>query len=159
MLDLFFGDGFNSISIQKKGYEFITLVFDQKFSPDILTDFLTWDYQSTFPPGYFETIAASTPCTEYSIAMTCRARDLDMADAIVRRTIDIIGYFQPRIWFIENPQTGLLKGRDFMQPYGYVDVDYCQFCDWGYQKPTRVWGPMYFQKGNLEPVMGQLVQI
>jgi hypothetical protein len=33
-----------------------------------------------------------------------------------------------------------------MQPYGYVDVHYCQFCDWGYQKPTRVWGPLYFQK-------------
>ena len=24
----------------------------------------------------------------------------------------------------------------------YVDVDYCQFSDWGYQKPTRIWGPM-----------------
>ncbi len=98
------------------------------------------------PPGYFETIAASSPCTKYSIAMTCRALDLDMADAIVRRAIDIIGYYQPRMWFIENPRTGLLKGRDFLQPYGYVDVDYCQFCDWGYQKPTRVWGPMYFHK-------------
>ncbi len=120
--------------------------FDQKFSTDILTDVLTWDYQSTFPPGYFETIAASPPCTEYSIAMTCRARDLDMADATVRRAIDIFGYYQPRMCFIENPRTGLLKSRDFMQPYVYVDVDYCQFCDWGYQKPTRVWGPMYFQK-------------
>ena len=22
----------------------------------------------------------------------------------------------------------------------YIDVDYCQFSDWGYQKPTRIWG-------------------
>jgi hypothetical protein len=90
--------------------------------------------------------------------MTCQARDLDMANSIVRRSIDIIGNYQPRMWLIEIPRTGLLKSQDFIQPYGYVDVDYCQFCDWGYQKPTRVWGPMYFQKLNPELVMGQLVQ-
>jgi hypothetical protein len=22
----------------------------------------------------------------------------------------------------------------------FIDVDYCQFSDWGYQKPTRIWG-------------------
>ena len=27
-----------------------------------------------------------------------------------------------------------------MRNIPYVDVDYCQFADWGYQKPTRVWG-------------------
>ena len=27
-----------------------------------------------------------------------------------------------------------------MQHIPFVDVDYCQFADWGYQKPTRVWG-------------------
>ncbi len=67
-----------------------------------------------FSPGYFETIAASHPCIEYSIAMKCRARDLDMADAIVRKAIEIIGYYQPRMWFIEKPRTGLLKSWDFV---------------------------------------------
>jgi hypothetical protein len=66
-----------------------------------------------------------------------------MADAIVCRAIEIIGYYQPRMWFIENPLTGLLKNQDFLQPYGYLDVDYCQFIDWGNQKTTRVRGPMY----------------
>ncbi len=117
--------------------------FDQKFSPDIITDVLEWDYQSTFPPRYLKPISASSLCTEYSITMTCRARNLDMADAVVRRANDIIEYYQPRMCLIENPRTGLLKSRDFMQPYGYVDVDCCLFCDWGYQKPTCVWGPMY----------------
>ena len=27
-----------------------------------------------------------------------------------------------------------------MKDYPWVDVDYCQFSDWGYQKPTRIWG-------------------
>ena len=28
----------------------------------------------------------------------------------------------------------------------YVDVDYCQFSDWGYKKPTRVWGEAHLQE-------------
>ena len=27
-----------------------------------------------------------------------------------------------------------------MKDYPWVDVDYCQFSNWGYQKPTRSWG-------------------
>ena len=27
-----------------------------------------------------------------------------------------------------------------MKNIPYVDVDYCQFSDWGYKKPTRIWG-------------------
>jgi hypothetical protein len=73
MLDLFSGTGSTAAAFRKKGYEVVTLDYDQKFSPDILTDVLAWDYQLTFPPGYFETIAASPPCTEYSIVMKCRA--------------------------------------------------------------------------------------
>ena len=28
----------------------------------------------------------------------------------------------------------------------FVDVDYCQFSHWGYQKPTRVWGDLTIAK-------------
>ena len=27
-----------------------------------------------------------------------------------------------------------------MRELPYVDLDYCQFSDWGYQKPSRIWG-------------------
>ena len=27
-----------------------------------------------------------------------------------------------------------------MKDIPYVDVDYCQFSDWGYKAPTRIWG-------------------
>ena len=27
-----------------------------------------------------------------------------------------------------------------MKELDFLDVDYCQFSDWGYQKPTRIWG-------------------
>ena len=72
--------------------------------------------------------------------MTCRDRDLEWADALVLRALEIIEYLQPKHWFMENPQKGMLKSRPFMQNLAYVDVDYCRFAQWGYQKPTRIWG-------------------
>ncbi len=51
MLDLFSGTGSTADAFRKRGYEVVTLDYDQKFSPDILTDVLAWDVQSTFPPG------------------------------------------------------------------------------------------------------------
>jgi hypothetical protein len=71
MLDLFSGTCSTAAAFKNRGYEVITVDFDSKLSPDILTNVLEWDYIQPFPPGYFETIAASPPCTEYSIAMTC----------------------------------------------------------------------------------------
>ena len=50
MLDLFSGTGSTAAAFRKRGYEVVTLDYDQKFSPDILTDVLAWDFQSTFPP-------------------------------------------------------------------------------------------------------------
>ncbi len=40
MLDLFSGTGSTAAAFRKKGYEVITLDFNQNFSPDILTDVL-----------------------------------------------------------------------------------------------------------------------
>ncbi len=33
----------------------------------------------------------------------------------------------------------MFKDRSFIKDIPYIDVDYCQFADWGYQKPTRLW--------------------
>ena len=41
--------------------------------------------------------------------------------------------------WIKNPHTGLLKSRGLLDSYSFIDVDYCQFSDWGYKKPTRLW--------------------
>jgi hypothetical protein len=68
-----------------------------------------------------------------------------MADEIVKRTIEIIDYFQPDRWYIENPQTGLLKDRPFMLGIPFTDVDYCMYSDWGYKKKTRIWTAVDYQ--------------
>ena len=61
--------------------------------------------------------------------------------------LQIIDYFNPRFWFLESPQTGLLKLRPFMLelPLPYTDVDYCRYSDWGYKKRTRIWNNSGFQ--------------
>jgi hypothetical protein len=149
VLDLFSGTGSTAEAFREQGFEVVTLDFNPKFRPDICVDILEWDYAKAFKPGYFHTIAVSPPCTEYSAAMTCRPRELAKADAIVERALKVIEYLQPWHWFIENPRTGMLKDRGILDGVTYVDVDYCQFCDWGYQKPTRIWGPPFLE--NLRP--------
>ena len=58
----------------------------------------------------------------------------------LEKTPEIIHYLRPKMWWIENPRTGYLKTRPIMDNIPFVDIDYCQFSDWGYQKPTRFWG-------------------
>ena len=110
-----------------------------RFKADIQTNILECDPRS-YPPGYFDTIFAAPPCTEYSIAMTSRVRDLDTADSIVRCTLRIIAYFEPKTWVIENPATGLLKSRGILDNTHSIVADYCRFAPWGYCKKTQFWG-------------------
>ena len=60
-------------------------------------------------------------------------------DPIVKRTLEIINYLNPELWFLENPQTGFLKDREYMKDIPFYDVDYCMYSDWGYRKRTRIW--------------------
>ena len=59
---------------------------------------------------------------------------------MVWKALEVVDYFKPRLWFLENPRGGLLKTRACLQNVPYIDLDYCQFSDWGYKKPTRMWG-------------------
>ena len=140
MLDLYSGTGSVADIFQARGYEVTTVDIDPKYNPTIHTDMLTWDYKNTFEPGYFDVIACSPPCTDYRVAMTRRFRNLEYADSLVLKGLEIIQYLKPKRWYIENPQTGLLKSRPFMKGLAFVDVDYCCFSDWGYRKRTRFWG-------------------
>ena len=105
--------------------------------PTICADIQEWDYR-TYPPGHFDLIWASPVCTEFSRALTRRPRRLTEGDGLVLKTIEIIGYLRPRWWAVENPRTGLLKSRPYMQALPYNDVSYCMY-GFRYQKSTRIW--------------------
>ena len=149
MLDLFCGTGSVGQVFREQGWQVVSVDWDPKYQPTLIRDIGAWDYWLDFPPGHFDVVACSPPCTEFSSAMTRRARDLEYADHLVVTTLNIISYLQPDFWFLENPRGGLLKDRPYMGSYPYVDVDYCRFATWGYKKPTRIWGSSHV--GTLPP--------
>ena len=58
---------------------------------------------------------------------TTGIRNIEYANSIVLKTIEIIQYFNPKYFVIENPQTGLLKHQEFMNEFDVKDVDYCKY--------------------------------
>lgn len=140
VLELFSGTGSVGKVCRERGWEVVSL--DLK-DADINTDILNWDYVSAYPVGHFDIIWASPPCNTFSIlahAIFTKDVMIDRINTIgipiLRRTEEIIDYFKPQYYFMENPQTGLMKNY-VTRPY--YDVDYCRYCNWGYKKRTRIW--------------------
>ena len=92
LLELFSGTGSIGRAFEARGWEVISL--DILPGATITSNILDWDYNK-YPPGHFDFVWGSPPCTEYSMARTRanRPRDLDGADALVRKTLEIIEYF------------------------------------------------------------------
>ena len=141
LLELFSGTKSVSKAIGDNFDEIVSVDILEKFNPSICLDVMKWNYKQ-YPVGYFNVIWASPPCTEYSKILYGRPerpRNLELANSIVKRTIEIINYFKPDKWFIENPETGLLKYQDLMLDIPFYDVDYCMYSNFGYKKRTRIW--------------------
>ena len=62
---------------------------------------------------------------------------------LVDRMLEVLDYFQPQFWWIENPW--LSRMRDYIVDLPYVCVDYCRYSDWGYRKRTRLWTNIPFE--------------
>tara|TARA_R110000803_G_scaffold206063_1_gene273126 strand:+ start:57 stop:854 length:798 start_codon:yes stop_codon:yes gene_type:complete len=134
--------GWNSVSV------------DMIMEADHKCDIMEFDYKQ-YPKDYFGICWGSPPCTAYSNLQSCwlgrkkadgqiytkekMESDMIDADMIVKKTLEIIDYFECEYWFMENPATGRLKNREFMKDIPFYDVSYCMYSDWGYEKRTRIW--------------------
>ena len=121
---------------------------------------MDWDYK-IYPVGHFDLITASPVCLWWSQLrlsnLTCTLRsgrwkgkvftremfqkDIeDFGIPMVDKIFEILDYFKPKYWWIENPKTGQMK--DYISPLiPFVDMDYCKF-GFYYRKSTRFWTNM-----------------
>ena len=139
LLELFSGTGSVGNVAKTMGFEVISLDMDMEAT--IKTDIMNWDYK-TYPRKHFQVIWASPPCTEYSRAKTIGIRKIEEANMVVQQTLDILEYFEPKYWLIENPQTGLLKDQLCMYGLPWKDIDYCKY-GMPYRKRTRIWNNVF----------------
>jgi len=74
--------------------------------------------------------------------------DRNKSDILIYKVWEIIEYFNPTYWFLENPLS-CLKDRDVMKDKPYYIVDYCKYSLWGYRKRTCIWT----NKKNFKPLI------
>ena len=168
LLELFSGTHSIGKVAKEYGIEVVSLDRDLGASHDgytsdhhIKADIMTWDYKQ-FAKDEFDIITASPVCLFWSklrncwIGRVCKSihptdpvtKEHLQADIekygkpMVDKCFEIIEYFQPNYWWLENPQTGMMKdyiAERYPDYNTYYDVDYCKYSDWGYQKRTRFW--------------------
>jgi hypothetical protein len=144
-LVLFKGTGSIDRALERCGFTVDSLDVDPSCNATWTADVLEWEEWRTMAPGRYDFVWASPPCVQYSRARTTAKtpRNLELADGIVGRTLEIIKELAPRAWLLENPQTGLLKTRKVVEGYPYRDLCYCKYAEgakWNYRKATRLWG-------------------
>jgi len=161
VLELFSGTGSVGKACDKIGWNKVSV--DLLLPADHKVDIMDFDYKQ-YDKDYFDIIWASPPCVFYSklqdgwigrmrkgeiFTKEVQEKEMKEADELVKKSLEIINYFNCKYWFIENPQTSKLKNRDIMKGLSYYDVDYCMYSDWGYRKRTRIWTNKKDWKGKL----------
>ena len=107
------------------------------------------DFDVTKVPFRPDIIWASPPCTGFSVAAIGhhwsggkgayipKTETAKLGIELVRKTLEIIEYFQPTFWFMENPR-GVLRKLDVVKGLNKQSVTYCQYGD-ERMKPTDIW--------------------
>ena len=171
LLELFCGTKSVGDIFEKNGYEVISLDYNKKFNATHTDDILTWDY-TQYPKGYFDVIWASPDCTTFSLATGGKYRNKAniyglpnqhqeqsiAANNMILRVIEILKYFQPKSWFIENPRA-LLRWFppliDFIkEEKAHMNlVYYANYNNWGFPKPTNIWSNLQLWENETKPEM------
>ena len=139
ILELFSGTHSVGVVARSMGWEVVSLDLQDA---TITCDVLEWNYRSYPPCETFSNLRWAWVGRKLrrfgDVIVTPEMLDDDMLGRglpILRKTEEIIEYFKPRFYIIENPRSGRMK--DFLER-PYVDVDYCRY-GFAYRKSTRLW--------------------
>jgi len=151
VLELFSGTGSVGKCCKELGWDVVSV--DMILPADHKVDIMDFDYKQ-YDKDEFDIVWASPPCTNYSQLKKCwygrklkdgtiyskerHEEDMNDADKLIYKTLEIIDYFNVEYWFIENPLS-TLKDRYVLKDKNYYIVDYCMYSDWGYKKRTCIW--------------------
>jgi len=151
VLELFSGTGSVGKCCKQLGWE--TVSVDLISESTHKCDIMDFDYKQ-YSKDEFDIVWASPPCTNYSklqdswlgrmrkgqiYTKEIQEKEMKQDDKLVLKTLEIIDYFNPHYWFIENPASSKMKDREFMKDLNFYLVDYCMYSNWGYRKRTRIW--------------------
>ena len=120
LLELFCGTKSIGKVFDQHGWDIVSVDMLDKFQPTIcknVLDLTVQDIMEKLPKNrqIVDLCWASPMCTQYSKARTQGGpRDLVGADALVQKTLDLVKDLDVP-FFMENPDTGLLKSRDVVK--------------------------------------------
>ena len=144
VLELFCGTKSLSNVAKEMGMEVFTSDVNKRFRPDYRVNILLFDvHRVPFKP---DIIWASPPCTWFSVASAWKHWNKDytpktlhaqLAINIIERTLEVIRYFDPPVWYLENPR-GILRKLGIMDGFLRHTVTYCSYGDQRF-KPTDIW--------------------
>jgi hypothetical protein len=154
MLELFSGTGSVGDAARARygNMQHYSADINPKYNPTTAIDMLHWNYKADLDAflekrtkGDYVIVWMSPPCTQYSIARS-RAktpRDLEGADALVKRALEIKDYVKPNAWFLENPHgdaRSALRLRPIMESLEQYRHE-CTYCHYGkrFRKRTDIW--------------------
>jgi len=148
ILDLFAGSRSISKVGKELGYECFSSDIEAFEEIDYIINILDFDVKKV--PFIPNIIWASPPCTTFSVASIGthwtggknayipKTREAELGIKLVKKSIEIIRYYNPKYWYIENPR-GVLRKMDFIQALPIRNtVTYCQYGD-SRMKPTDIW--------------------
>ena len=173
LLELFCGTKSVGKVFEKNGWEVDSIDYDPQFNPTWCEDILEWDFQ-TIPPQRYDAIWCSPDCSTFSIATSGKYRSVqepygkenadenirrqaDIGNRLEEKCIEIIKYFNPDTWYIENPK-GLMIHYPPLQEFiamgdhNNTQVYYGNY-GWLYPKPTHIWSNKPLWNKERPPVM------
>ena len=146
-LELFCGTKSFSKIAEFHDISMTTLDIDEQHNPTICEDILTWNFKA-YAPGYFNIIWASPDCTSWSRAThvhrTLKEKLLPKTEVarvgnqLILKMLEIIKYFQPTFYCIENPR-GRLRYFEPMRKLPYQTTVFYSNYGHDIQKATDLW--------------------